>query len=458
MLTNPCSILLSLGSRTELLRVPLRLAIADRLLIGLDGATPAPAFAGAPWQATLAQRLESDDVAKAWQPWLEVLPTGVQGLQHEGVAHELQYAPAVAALQTIRSERAELGAQLAAAPEDGLRFERGVSLAHTRAFLLELMPSDPWASCHAFVPLMDLFNHASEAESSVSWTIEDAGEGGGGLCMVATARRRVASGDQLTLAYEPTATNDDFCLYHGFVPASNEFDDVELFSSMPDAIAWHRQTFSDCSTPSDEIAAAATMLAELPALEGTVRMRRVGVASAGLRGAPLWISASEVDPRLLAAFRLLAAEIHPTAAEPTTGDEDGAVEPGRHAADALARRCEEMLRFSFATSLSDDLATLAALGTSGRACTAAEVNAALPAVAEGSWIAAAAPASAEEEPDEQDDALLLCTLAEALRTAAAGDGDTEAAGREMEVALRYRAGKKLVLHAAIAECARRRSA
>ena len=86
--TTPSSGLGLFAARTikpgeTLLRVPLRLALADRLLVGLDGASPKPPFKDAPWQASLAQRLsEAEDLSA---PWLDILPKGVQGLSDESV-------------------------------------------------------------------------------------------------------------------------------------------------------------------------------------------------------------------------------------------------------------------------------------------------------------------------------------------------------------------------------------
>ena len=373
--TTPSSGLGLFAARTikpgeTLLRVPLRLALADRLLVGLDGASPKPPFKDAPWQASLAQRLsEAEDLSA---PWLDILPSGVQGLSDESVADELQYAPAATALATLRTERSELAERLATSPDDCERFERYISLAHTRAFLLELIPGDPWASCHALVPLMDLFNHAADADSHVEWALEGGGASVDSLAMVVSAKWEVGQGEQLTLCYEPTATNDDFCVYHGFVPSSNECDDVELFDSVDEAIAWHRQVFAELmNEPSEEIAMAAAGLAALPPLDGSAHMRRVGVASAGPSGKPLWIRSEEVDPRLLATFRLLVAEF-------STPPEDA----GAHAARAIRKRCEEVLA-AFPTTLAQDLELLNTISDGESTIGASDVNAAVARAAEG---------------------------------------------------------------------------
>lgn len=451
------------GAGEEILRVPMRLAISDRLLVGLDDTVARPPFEAAPWQATLASRMV--DVADAYyQPWMDVLPSSVQGLEAAG--HELQYAPAIAAYHTLRTERAELAARLAASgTADADAYERAISYAHTRAFLVELVAGDPFAACHAFVPAVDLFNHAAEDESAVEWTIDGGGADGRDLSMVVTTRRPVLRGEELTLCYEPGATNDDMCLYHGFVPSGNANDDVELFRDVDEAIAWHRSRF-ECK-PRHEVAATAAMLASMPPLDGIAHMRRVGVASAGPRGAPLWTRARAIDPRLLAVFRLLSTEITPM-------PED----PARHAGAALAARCEEMLAL-WPTSLAEDLELLG--------CPASEINTAIadtPPKSGGTAISSTpvvdiavtdAPISSMSisstegslvggEGGDGDgaaadgvatDALLACTLAESLRVAAQS---TAAAGGKaaqpcpsssLGVAVRYRAGKKRLLHAAM---------
>ena len=54
-----------------------------------------------------------------------------------------------------------------------------MTLASTRAFLLSLEDDDPWATCHAFVPVVDLFNHARYEDAHVEWSLEGLDDGGG---------------------------------------------------------------------------------------------------------------------------------------------------------------------------------------------------------------------------------------------------------------------------------------
>ena len=294
----------------EVLRIPLRLALADRLLPGVDGKPPpSTPWRNAPWQAALAARLvkEQQGSSSAWQPWLEVLPDQLQGLQL-GDLSELHYEPAIAELIALRADRTAVAKHtadalssasigFADAAVSASRIEHALTLANTRAFLLEIDPQDPWACCHAFVPLLDCFNHAPLEASQVEWSLEGSPLSDG--CLTVVARVPTAAGQQLQLTYDPTATNDDYALYHGFCPSSNAMDDVELFASAEAAIGWHRATFP-CASPNEDLAATALYLAAMPPLEGTLRTRRVGVASAGPKGLPLWLRADEVDPRLLA--------------------------------------------------------------------------------------------------------------------------------------------------------------
>ncbi len=301
----------------EVLRLPLRLALADRLLPGIDGQAPPPGpWRGAPWQATLAARLAVEQLDdSAWQPWLRTLPCGVQGLA-VGASSALQYAPAVAEMNALHADRTALASRTSAALADArgpeaapsaARVERALTLANTRAFLLELEEDDPWACCHAFVPLLDLFNHAPLAESHVEWSVQTGGVGAGWLRL--TARSAAAAGEQLTLTYDPTATNDDYAVYHGFCPESNPADDVELFHSVEEAIEWHRSAFAG-STPDAELAASATYFAALPPLDGALYTRRVGVASAGPKGRPLWVQAAQVPRSLSPALALTRSLVH----------------------------------------------------------------------------------------------------------------------------------------------------
>ena len=283
-----------------LLRIPLRLALAGRLVPGFGVAPPAPPWRGAPWQAAIAARLatEMEVQSSLWQPWLDVLPAECQGMKASALS-DLQYAPAVRELAALHKDRVALADRTASslalsdqgdAPASAI--VHALTIANTRAFLLELEPTDPWACCHAFVPLLDLFNHAPITESHVEWALDDAAR-----TLEVRATRPAAAGTHLTLCYDPTATNDDYVVYHGFCPACNPADDVELFDSVEAAVEWHRATYP--SQPDAELAATAVALAAMPPLDGSLYTRRVGVASGGPKGQPLWIQAAQVDPRLL---------------------------------------------------------------------------------------------------------------------------------------------------------------
>ena len=398
----------------DVLKVPLRLAMSDRLLLGLDGAAGSPPWPRAPWQATLACRLSAAmhrEASSPWAPWLDVLPEGVQGLPRDA---DVEYPPATAELAAVHTERAATTARILASDVpligSAVEVERALTLASTRAFLLSLEVDDPWATCHAFVPVVDLFNHARYEDADVEWSLEGLNAGGGYLRVV--ARRAVESGEHLSLAYDPTATNDDYAIYHGFTPPSNEFDDVELFGSLAEAITWHRATYA--CVPSAEAEAAARSMAEMAVL-GDVHMRRVGIASAGPEGEPLWCRATEADPRLIVALRLLASEL-------STPPQDPAV----HAASAVVRRCEELLA-AFPTTLEDDLAALGGARPT-------DINAAVAQTAID--LGAVVPAAVADGRSNRGSRV-------AEREGSCSRGPAE------EAAVRYRAGKKLVLLAAI---------
>lgn len=202
----------------ELLRIPLRLALADRLIPGVDGKPPPPSpWRDAPWQAALAARLSTEELdGSEWQPWLRTLPRGVQGLPLS-MQPVLQYQSAAAELAALHADRAALAARTASALSEAAaaeeaapsaaRVEQALTLASTRAFLLELEPGDPWACCHAFVPLLDLFNHSPLDDSHVEWSLQPGASLSLG-CLSLTARAPAKAGEQLTLTYDPTAAND----------------------------------------------------------------------------------------------------------------------------------------------------------------------------------------------------------------------------------------------------------
>ncbi|GLI59383.1 hypothetical protein VaNZ11_001249 [Volvox africanus] len=86
---------------------------------------------------------------------------------------------------------------------------------------------------------------------------DERGDGGAGgigsrsgwqIALVATAD--LAIGQELLMCYDTTASNDSFALHYGFVETPNPNEDVQLFESLEDALAWHREVvLTEASAP-----------------------------------------------------------------------------------------------------------------------------------------------------------------------------------------------------------------
>ena len=171
-----------------LLGVPLKLALADRVLVGVDGVVPTEPFVGAPWQMTLAARVLALEIPlpcrvgdyKAhltgveWEPYIDMLL-----LVADDGPGDVAFAEAVITLAEV----------LVADPR---RVVKAYSLAMQRGFELEV----DGAVCHTLLPLVDLFAlAASDEESHAVVALDDESD-----IMRFTASRAIARGEQLTLA------------------------------------------------------------------------------------------------------------------------------------------------------------------------------------------------------------------------------------------------------------------
>ena len=171
-----------------LLGVPLKLALADRVLVGVDGVAPTEPFVGAPWQMTLAARVLALEIPlpcrvgdyKAhltgveWEPYIDMLL-----LVADDGPGDVAFAEAVITLAEV----------LVADPR---RVVKAYSLAMQRGFELEV----DGAVCHTLLPLVDLFAPAASDEESHAVVALDDESG----IMRFTASRAIARGEQLTLA------------------------------------------------------------------------------------------------------------------------------------------------------------------------------------------------------------------------------------------------------------------
>ena len=240
----------------QLLSVPLELVLTDQALPG--SLHPSVDVS---WQSRLAYRLaaEMEEQTTAWRPWLEMLPAAAVGID-ERVAKALQYEPAIRTCEELRRSRAAVVAAAtdsAAVSCSALEYERCISLAATRAFLV---PLPDGSQCHALVPGADLFNHAALEESCAEWSLSATAKNPV-MAFRVHARRDVNVGEELTLCYDALRSNDDFAVVYGFVPSANAFDDVDLFVDAAHAIAWHAAAYGS-STEAATATSASTPLSQ----------------------------------------------------------------------------------------------------------------------------------------------------------------------------------------------------
>jgi hypothetical protein len=203
--------------------------------------------AGASAHERLAARLLQADAAGAdapLRPWLDVLPRELSSLgafsfQLDALTSGVQsYAP----LLRLRARLAAADAAaaphalsaLGAPPGDAASLSQlawANAIVRTRAFELG-HASD--GCVLAFVPWLDMANHAHEAPH-LEWTWD--GSNGGGV-MGVVAVRAIKAGEEATNSYGARDA-DGFFLWGGFVSAEeNPSDTVEAFESLAAAAAW----------------------------------------------------------------------------------------------------------------------------------------------------------------------------------------------------------------------------
>eukprot|EP00793_Prasinoderma_coloniale_P003075 PRCOL_00006542-RA len=364
--------------------------------------------------ALLAERAKGD--ASRWAPYIATLPASYPGCPIFWGAEDLkalQYPPLAAQvakrckflLDFTKGELDVLGGEGAGAdPFGGVSVDvngLGWALAATssRAFRAG-GPSQPGAC----LPLIDMCNHSFDPNCAISG---DAKSGAAGALSVVT-KRAVAEGEPLSLCYGELP-NDFLLLDYHFVADANPHDAVEL--------AFDPRMFSAAAqvaqVPEPNLKADGSPHPwQLKALEklGLTDDRRLLV-----RAAP----GKEVDARLVAAARVLAAE--------READLQGAhgqlALEGRGETNATLLVVSQLVLTlqSFATPLEEDLEELKAAAAGTREMSAAQMNAARFRLGKKRVLLAAISVLTDELGQERHTQYL--NLRDSQKAAPAGDGE-----------------------------------
>jgi len=240
------------------LDIPLSLGIAD--VVEEHPAEAQAAVRAAPWFARLACRLLQERVRgedSEWAAYLALVEPSVAGspLCDGAVMSALsRYPPLLAEALALAASVAAAHAQLLAAPggaaalvgASAAEFRAAASVAFSRAYGLS---SAGTALCRVCLPLADLLNHGGDehGESGPSWPpVLDRGNMrwevvDGGSRLAVTACAPLEPGVEAMFSYREQS-NDTFLLYYGFVPANNPHDDVVLYQSLDELLAWRAAT------------------------------------------------------------------------------------------------------------------------------------------------------------------------------------------------------------------------
>ncbi|KAK3272476.1 hypothetical protein CYMTET_19226, partial [Cymbomonas tetramitiformis] len=192
------------------------------------------------------------------------------------------------------------------------------------------------------VPAVDCLNHHA-TEHQVEWRLDTAES-----CINLVATKPIAAGEQICATYGDYG-NDFFFLHYGFVPSKNMDDDVILFDTGTEAVAWYRETVLKEASGLDAEALCAAALsavqreqARMEALEAEAE-----ALDGGWKGGPRpsetgfrAVRSGQVDERLMAAldsFKSGGVPLHPL--------------------EAVRRRCVDVMNH-FDSSPEEDAALL----------------------------------------------------------------------------------------------------
>ncbi|GBF93348.1 hypothetical protein Rsub_06386 [Raphidocelis subcapitata] len=293
-----------------------------------DDAVPA-AFPGAPWAASMAAFLLAEaarGAASDWAPYIASLPgghllacgggaaesggagrsgsesgsgsgsasssgggsdwpAGTLALSDAEVA-EVQYAPAVAALQAYRQLARQsyeawrdTGSPIAAAG-GWERFALALHLVQSRTIRLAI------TGCRVMIPAVDCLNHGGSSGATGALALGGASWAPASersICFVAS--RDVAAGEQVLWTYGDRS-NEDFFVYHAFVVdgQDNPHEEVQLWGGAAELAAWHAaETGAGARAPAAAEAAAAD------AARRAVQAGTIGCSSPHVPGTCSWL-------------------------------------------------------------------------------------------------------------------------------------------------------------------------
>ncbi|KAG2489899.1 hypothetical protein HYH03_011701 [Edaphochlamys debaryana] len=241
--------------------------------------------------------------------------------------------------------------------------------------------ASPGGDLRMLVPLVDMMNHAGPSRSCAFHRGDRNGSGGGapaaanarwelrppaahgggdGWRLAVVTVTDVAAGDELFLCYDERGSNDAFALHYGFVPDLNPNDDVILYDSMYDMLAWHREEYGSVYGEAGYDSAAVDKLYR-EAAEATKTAAEA--AGAAMEDPVRLRTGGSLCPRLAAAL----ARLPPITLEPSAAATSACAAA---TAAPVARRCKQLLRGW--TPLLPDLQALA--GEDVEALAAAEAD------------------------------------------------------------------------------------
>ncbi|CAL8472140.1 g11682 [Coccomyxa elongata] len=338
----------------SLLQIPLRLGIIDEAPDELgDNLLEVSRLA-----LQLLDEVRMGDSSQRY-PWLQVLPEHVPSLY--GCFPEDLYSALQGSVPEVdlRKARHRAASEYTKIKEFGCvnnvtedQFSWAISVVHSRAFSIPGRQGDDDISINMLMPLVDMLNHRgkecsfllsdeSEAVDNVRWDvvrpeISDSGD----WEMVVSATRAIESDEEAWLSYS-TEPGSYFLLHYGFIPNRNQFEQVTLFESIAGAVEWAIATCPPEGLPEGGKARREWAIKTIQAAENAApSMEPQHIDTQDKANLVKFSAGSRLDDRLFAAWTSLAG---------------GGNQGQWYATEALAKRCEELLRLPERTHLLEDL-------------------------------------------------------------------------------------------------------